>query len=141
MATRSKKIQGGWLLWQIKINSGLHVAGTRCKFRLTYETLNSRIINMEYAVRGKIPQEAKRIEAQLRKVQCLLWFFNVEKKTKTQFMSIVNNYCPGISWIVQDKCPGVQGMGKISGNTKSKFINPRFVCESCSSCSVCLLPR
>ena len=86
----------------------MSVAGARCKFRLTYETLNSRIVNMEYAVRGKVPQEAKRIEAQLRKVlnQCLLWFVNAEK---AQFMSIVAN-CPGIPWIVQSKYPGVQRM-------------------------------
>ena len=44
-------------------------AATRHKFRLTYETVNSRVVQMEYAVRGLLPQEAKRIETDIKQVR------------------------------------------------------------------------
>ena len=43
--------------------------GRKQKFRLTYETLNKHVLKMEYAVRGQIPQEARRIEKALKKVR------------------------------------------------------------------------
>ena len=43
--------------------------GRKQKFRLTYETLNKHVLKMEYAVRGQIPQEARRIEKALEKVR------------------------------------------------------------------------
>ena len=36
---------------------------------MTYETLNRHVIKMEYAVRGKIPQEARRIEKAIKKAR------------------------------------------------------------------------
>ena len=54
----------------IRLIHDLFLTGTRCKFHPTYGTLNSGIIHMEYAVRGQIPQEAKKIEAELKKVHC-----------------------------------------------------------------------
>lgn len=38
------------------------------RFRLTMETINPFVKNMEYAVRGKMPQEAAKIEAAIKKV-------------------------------------------------------------------------
>ena len=45
------------------------IAGRKQKFRLTYETLNKHVLKMEYAVRGQIPQEARRIEKAIKKVR------------------------------------------------------------------------
>ena len=38
------------------------------KFRLTMDTINPNVKNMEYAVRGKMPQEAAKIESAIKKV-------------------------------------------------------------------------
>ena len=38
------------------------------KFRLTIDTINPNVKNMEYAVRGKMPQEAAMIEEAIKKV-------------------------------------------------------------------------
>jgi len=38
------------------------------KFKLTLDTINPYVKNMEYAVRGKMPQEAAKIEAAIKKV-------------------------------------------------------------------------
>ena len=38
------------------------------KFKLTVDTINPYVKNMEYAVRGKMPQEAAKIEAAIKKV-------------------------------------------------------------------------
>ena len=40
----------------------------KAKFRLTVDTINPHVKNMEYAVRGALPQEAARIEADIKKV-------------------------------------------------------------------------
>ena len=45
------------------------IAGRKRKFRLTYDTLNKHVLKMEYAVRGQIPQEARRIEKAIKKVR------------------------------------------------------------------------
>lgn len=42
--------------------------GSRQKFRLTEDTINPYVKNMEYAVRGKMPQEAAKIQEAIRKV-------------------------------------------------------------------------
>ena len=39
------------------------------RFRLTMDTINPYVKNMEYAVRGKMPQEAAKIEAAIEKVR------------------------------------------------------------------------
>lgn len=39
------------------------------KFRLTMSTINPYVRNMEYAVRGRLPQEAAKIEAAIHKVR------------------------------------------------------------------------
>lgn len=39
------------------------------KFRLTIDTINPYVKEMEYAVRGSLPQEAARIEAEIKKVR------------------------------------------------------------------------
>lgn len=45
------------------------IAGRKRKFRLTYDTLNKHVLKMEYAVRGQIPQEARRIEKAIKKAR------------------------------------------------------------------------
>ena len=49
----------------------LSLTDKRQKFRLTYETLNNHVINMEYAVRGRLPQEALKIQKAITKVTSL----------------------------------------------------------------------
>lgn len=39
------------------------------KFRLTMDTINPYVKGMEYAVRGSLPLEAARIEAEIKKVK------------------------------------------------------------------------
>ena len=41
----------------------------RSKFRLTLDTINPYVKDMEYAVRGKMPMEAAKIEAAIKKVR------------------------------------------------------------------------
>lgn len=43
-------------------------SGKKAKFRLTLDTINPHVKGMEYAVRGAVPLEAARIEADIRKV-------------------------------------------------------------------------
>ncbi len=43
-------------------------SGKRERFRLTMDTINPYVKNMEYAVRGKMPQEAAKIESAIKKV-------------------------------------------------------------------------
>lgn len=40
----------------------------RAKFRLTLDTINPFVKDMQYAVRGRMPQEAAKIEAAIKKV-------------------------------------------------------------------------
>ena len=47
----------------------LDIAGRRQKFRLTSETLNYHVLKMEYAVRGRLPQEARKIEKAIQKAR------------------------------------------------------------------------
>ena len=42
--------------------------GSETRFRLTMDTINPYVKNMEYAVRGRMPQEAAKIESAIRKV-------------------------------------------------------------------------
>lgn len=44
------------------------ISGYGGKFRLTMDTINPNVKNMEYAVRGKMPQEAAKIESAIKKV-------------------------------------------------------------------------
>ena len=41
------------------------------KFRLTADTMNLRVRDMQYAVRGKLPLEARRIEEHIKQVRCI----------------------------------------------------------------------
>ncbi len=43
-------------------------AGNGERFRLTLETLNPSVTAMRYEVRGKVPQEAMKIEESIKKV-------------------------------------------------------------------------
>lgn len=51
-----------------ELSSSSRTASEHTKFKLTMDTINPYVKNMEYAVRGKMPQEAAKIEADIRKV-------------------------------------------------------------------------
>ena len=55
-------------------------SGRDSKFRLTIDTINPRVKEMQYAVRGRIPLEAMSIEAQLKGVST----HNVDYATPTK---------------------------------------------------------
>ena len=71
----------------------------RQKFRLTYETVNSRVVQMEYAVRGLLPQEAKKIEADIRQVsvQFRIYIYTHTTCICTHVYCVVGIYLFGIS--------------------------------------------
>ena len=50
------------------VPSGATEETPKQKFKLTLDTINPYVKNMEYAVRGKMPQEAAKIEAAIKKV-------------------------------------------------------------------------
>lgn len=47
------------------------------KFRLTLDTINPYVKEMQYAVRGRMPQEAAKIESAIKKVRETGWCYEV----------------------------------------------------------------
>ena len=56
-------------------------------FRLTMDTINPYVKNMEYAVRGKMPQEAAKIESAIKKVGPI-WLASVRKVEREPIISL-----------------------------------------------------